>query len=766
MNNEINLLKKQLKENIQQLIDKDKLFEAKELVEQYKTIVKYDTEAYSMEAVILIMEGKIEEAKEVLIQGLNIDDTNFDLNYNLAYTFEQTEKFSKALEYYTKAENYCNDDNLRKQIVGIVNKIRELHPDLVYENRLKMAFFVKDGMDSFLGDIIEGLSSEYETKKIVVTEHNQIDKGMQWADICWFEWCDDLIIYGSKYPLSREKKIICRLHSYEAFTDHPSNVNWDNVDKVIFIAKHIREFVTNKFKINKQKTEVIPNGIDLSRYEFRDRKHGYNIAYLGYINYKKGPMLLLHTFKAIYDKDNRYKLYIAGQFQDDRDVLYFKQMITEFGIENNVFYEGWQNNLNQWLEDKNYILCTSILESQNMSVMQAMAKGIKPIVHNFVGAKEIYECQYLWNTINDAVELVTISEYKSKQYRKFVECNYSLKNQLKKISTLLRIKSFQNISFSSKFKNRNLKISYVMPVYNGEKFIKKSIDSILRQRIQPYEILILDDNSSDNSYEIIKKYAEENEKIIVKRNEKNLGEAISTNKLFKMAKGDFIKILHQDDWLDEEYSSSISLIDGLEDFSFIVNDFGYVQNNNMINDYLKKLWDSYKINPNNLSREALQKIMVMVGNLLGGPSNVLFNRKKLSQVNYYDEFEDIFYYAGDYLTFLKLINISKPLIIFKQLSYRNEHENNVTSKYINSIERIRGYFDILNRFEFILNEDEKRLAYGNLCGKAIYSINNCKDDTEKKLMIEYVLKNFKYLKTETIENLNSIKRCIVDMKNI
>lgn len=42
-------------------------------------------------------------------------------------------------------------------------------------------------------------------------------------------------------------------------------------------------------------------------------------------------MLLLHTFKAIYDEDNRYKLYIAGVFQDNRDVLYYNQMVRELG---------------------------------------------------------------------------------------------------------------------------------------------------------------------------------------------------------------------------------------------------------------------------------------------------------------------------------------------------------------------------------------------------------------------------------------------------
>lgn len=158
---------------------------------------------------------------------------------------------------------------------------------------------------------------------------------------------------------------------------------------------------------------------------------------MGYINYKKGPMLLLHTFKAIHDIDDKYELYIAGKYQDERYRLYFRQMAHEFGLENSICYQGWQNDLNGWLEDKDYILCSSLLESQNISVMQAMAKGIKPVIHNFVGATDIYPAKYLWNSIDDAAKQVTAAEYVSEEYRKYIKENYSLEAAISKIKKLL-----------------------------------------------------------------------------------------------------------------------------------------------------------------------------------------------------------------------------------------------------------------------------------------------------------------------------------------
>ncbi|MCS4525185.1 glycosyltransferase [Clostridium botulinum] len=68
------------------------------------------------------------------------------------------------------------------------------------------------------------------------------------------------------------------------------------------------------------------------------KKKGFNIAYVGYINFKKGPMLLLHAFKKIFDTDNRYKLHIAGTFDEDRYRLYFNQMIKELGLEKILYF--------------------------------------------------------------------------------------------------------------------------------------------------------------------------------------------------------------------------------------------------------------------------------------------------------------------------------------------------------------------------------------------------------------------------------------------
>jgi hypothetical protein len=72
-----------------------------------------------------------------------------------------------------------------------------------------------------------------------------------------------------------------------------------------------------------------------------------------------------------------------------------------------------------------------------MGVMQAMCKGIKPVIHNFVGAKEIYDKTYIWNTIDEAVEMILSDTYSSLEYRKFIEDKYEYKDKISKLNKLI-----------------------------------------------------------------------------------------------------------------------------------------------------------------------------------------------------------------------------------------------------------------------------------------------------------------------------------------
>lgn len=90
-----------------------------------------------------------------------------------------------------------------------------------------------------------------------------------------------------------------------------------------------------------------------------------------------------------------------------------------------------------------------------------------------------------------------------------------------------------------------MKISVVMSVYNGEKYLAEAIDSILAQTYKDFEFIIVNDCSKDNSLEIIKKYSDS--RIVLINNEKNLGLTKSLNLAIEKAQGDYIARMDADD---------------------------------------------------------------------------------------------------------------------------------------------------------------------------------------------------------------------------
>ena len=96
------------------------------------------------------------------------------------------------------------------------------------------------------------------------------------------------------------------------------------------------------------------------------------------------------------------------------------------------------------------------------------------------------------------------------------------------------------------------KVSIIIPVYNSEKYLKKCVDSILNQIYKNIEIIIIDDGSKDNSYEVIKELEKENPTIIKGFTQENQGVANTRNNGVQYASGDFIMFSDNDDYLDKD----------------------------------------------------------------------------------------------------------------------------------------------------------------------------------------------------------------------
>lgn len=102
-------------------------------------------------------------------------------------------------------------------------------------------------------------------------------------------------------------------------------------------------------------------------------------------------------------------------------------------------------------------------------------------------------------------------------------------------------------------------VSVIMPSYNTAKFIKETIDSVINQTYQNFEIIIVDDCSPDNTDEVVAEIKDDRIKYI--KNEKNSGAAISRNRALREAKGKWIAFLDSDDvWCPEKLERQIAFM--------------------------------------------------------------------------------------------------------------------------------------------------------------------------------------------------------------
>ena len=104
-------------------------------------------------------------------------------------------------------------------------------------------------------------------------------------------------------------------------------------------------------------------------------------------------------------------------------------------------------------------------------------------------------------------------------------------------------------------------VSIITPVYNSQDYLEETILSVLNQTYSNWELLLINDCSTDNSYEIIKKYLEKDKRIKYLKNDKNSGPAITRNRGIKEAKGEYIAFLDSDDlWYENKLERQINFM--------------------------------------------------------------------------------------------------------------------------------------------------------------------------------------------------------------
>lgn len=103
--------------------------------------------------------------------------------------------------------------------------------------------------------------------------------------------------------------------------------------------------------------------------------------------------------------------------------------------------------------------------------------------------------------------------------------------------------------FRKECENSNIKFSIIVPVYNVEKFLRESLDSIVAQTLKDFEVICVNDGSTDNSLEILKEYANNDSRIKVISQE-NQGQGVARNNAIDIAQGKYLLFVDPDDFIE------------------------------------------------------------------------------------------------------------------------------------------------------------------------------------------------------------------------
>ena len=206
----------------------------------------------------------------------------------------------------------------------------------------------------------------------------------------------------------------------------------------------------------------------------------------------------------------------------------------------------------------------------------------------------------------------------------------------------------------------NIKVSVIVNFHNGEKYLKKCLDSIIEQNYKNIEIILWDNGSNDGSSNIIKTYRDDRIKYIFNKNKVSLYKA--RNQAIMYSSGEFIAFLDSDDWWEKDYLSSREIFFSNPDFDFFYSNTNFFYEK--LNKY--KIYKNYDLPNGNIFNNLSKDYFLII-------SGVIFRRDIFKNFGLFNESYNI---IGDYEFLMKIAQFCKAHSSnIPMLNYR-VHENN------------------------------------------------------------------------------------------
>lgn len=224
------------------------------------------------------------------------------------------------------------------------------------------------------------------------------------ADIVFCEWCLGNAVWWSR-NLPPGKRLFIRLHLQELSTEHPANVDFSRVEKVIFVSPHVMRQAIAKFGIPASKCVVIPisvnlaSGPPLTAVETHQRR--LVLGMVGMTPWRKRPDRALELLVALRERHPEVTLHLKGHTPSDykwmsgrpEELAQYQGLFREIapleraGV---VRLSGYDDKLEDFYRSVGWVLSVSDFEGCHTAVAEGGAMGCLPLMTSWAGADEVY----------------------------------------------------------------------------------------------------------------------------------------------------------------------------------------------------------------------------------------------------------------------------------------------------------------------------------------------------------------------------------------
>ena len=622
--------------------------------------------------------------------------------------------------------------------------------------------------------------------ELIIYDHSKkedLDDFIEDIDIIF----GNTVVAGRIYPyLSKfKKKIITYVHELQMSIDfYAAYCILDTIkytDKFLCVSEAVKNNLIKTYSVPSEKIKVIYASIDpicknvdlrINKKLLIREREGLNIENFIVVGcgigmaFRKGIDRFYDIYCILRERKKNISFYWIGDFTDEDYIesiyinannannannpnnankyLFLKEEINR---QENIHILGFVENSREIISCADLYLLTSRSEPCALSALEAADYEIPIICYENSGGI----CEF----IGDSSDMNNINAgFIIKNEEECVEKIMLLEKDrdlLKKLGRKAKQRLLENYILDISA-NKILqevfypKIHIILPNYNHEKYLRKRLDSIYNQTYKNFDLLILDDCSTDNSVNIIREYIisrkernqetnEERNNVII--NNKNSGSTFKqwVKGLERIEDGELVWIAESDDvsspyFLEEmvKYFVDNNIVLAYCDSHIIDSEdkiIGNYQDTNYLRSISEDKWSSSYI------LEGKEEIIFSLGikNTILNASSVLFRKRDFTKIGSMLERMKI---AGDWLLYLFLLsqNNSKIAYLNKRLNYHRRHDNSVLGNELNREEKYLTLFKEIK-----------------ICHKYVYSIVDYNQEHRNKIR-EYVEKQFRDLKLE------------------